>query len=187
MDIKEIFSRKKELRKVIASKRAEFSDDEIMKMSAEVMNNLEQIDAFRRAKTIFVYHSTPGEVDTRELIKKYKNEKEILLPVVGKEGLFLRKYTSDENLHVSKFGISEPTGEIYTDYDKIDFIVVPGMAFDRQMNRMGYGKAYYDRLLPKINAVKAAVCFSFQIQSSVPHTSTDVKMDMIVCQDEIIV
>ena len=186
MESQDIFKQKKELRKKIALQKREFDADQLMTMSGDVIANLEQTDQFIRAKTVFIYYSMPGEVFTHDLIRKHVGEKVFLLPLVGKDGLYLKKYISDDRMKISGLGIHEPDGEVFVDYDKIDLVVVPGVAFDRSMNRMGYGKAYYDGILPKIKALKVAVCFDFQLLESVPNTQTDVKMDMIVCQNKII-
>ena len=71
-------------------------------------------------------------------------------------------------MQTSGFGIKEPTGETFLEYDKIDLVIVPGVAFDRTLNRMGRGKGFYDRLLPKIKAPKVAVCFDFQLMEKIP-------------------
>ena len=83
------------------------------------------------------------------------------------------------------YGIAEPTGEIFTDYAAIEFIVVPGVAFDAKGNRLGRGKGYYDRLLPRIpSAYKAGICFPFQLVEEVPAESFDIRMDIIITINE---
>ena len=75
----------------------------------------------------------------------------------------------------------EPSGELFDDYAAIDLAVVPGMAFDIQNNRLGRGKGYYDRMLPKlVNAYKIGVCFSFQRLPGIPAEGNDVKMDEVI-------
>ena len=126
--------------------------------SAEILAALEAHPAFRTASTILLYHSLPDEVDTHSFIRKWSAKKQILLPVV-----------------------EEPTGALFTDYDAIDFIVVPGVAFDRNGNRLGRGKGYYDRLLPRIpSAYKAGICFPFQIVEEVPAEMFDIRMDKVI-------
>lgn len=186
-DYTAVYEQKHALRKQIAQLRASLTPEQLITRSREVAQNLELLEAFQQSKILFLYHSMPGEVETRELIARYQHEKIILLPVVTPQGLILRRYRENDSLQLSSYGISEPTGEDFTDYAAIDFVVVPGVAFDRSHNRLGFGKAYYDNLLPKIDAYKAAVCFNFQIFDTIPHTPSDVKMDAIVCQDEIII
>ena len=73
-------------------------------------------------------------------------------------------------------------GDEYLNYDDIDLVVVPGVAFDKNLNRMGRGKGYYDGLLPKIKAPKVSICFDFQIVDNVPVDNRDVIMDLVVCE-----
>ncbi len=154
--------------------------------SANILTALEAHPAFRAANTILLYHSLGDEVDTHTFIQKWNNKKRILLPVVVGDDLELRIYTGPENMSIcSVYGIEEPTGEAFTDYAAIDFIVVPGVAFDAKGNRLGRGKGYYDRLLPRIpTAYKAGICFPFQLVEEVPAESFDVRMDIIITINE---
>ena len=79
--------------------------------------------------------------------------------------------------------MEEPTGALFTDYATIDLVIVPGVAFDRDGNRLGRGKGYYDRLLPRIpSAYKVGICFPFQIVEEVPAEPFDIRMDEIITQ-----
>ncbi len=69
---------------------------------------------------------------------------------------------------------------MFEEVDKIDLIIVPGIAFDKSLNRLGRGKAYYDKLLKDSKAIKIGVCFDFQLLESVPVDKYDVKMDLII-------
>ncbi len=73
--------------------------------------------------------------------------------------------------------------------EEIDLAVVPGLAFDRQFNRLGYGAGYYDRFLPKLkkNAVKAGICYSIQLIDQIPVEAFDIAMDIIVTDTEVLV
>lgn len=149
--------------------------------SAEILAALEAHPAFRAAYTVLLYHSLPDEVDTHSFIKKWSGKKQILLPVVTGDELKLRIYTGPEDLATGSYGIEEPTGDLFTDYTSIDFIAVPGVAFDRNGNRLGRGKGYYDRLLPRIpSAYKVGICFPFQIVEEVPAEPFDIRMDEII-------
>lgn len=119
------------------------------------------------------------EVLTHYFIEKWSSHKEIILPVVVEDELELRAYSGTADLVTGAFGIKEPVGHTFTDYNKIDLAIIPGMAFDHSGNRLGRGKGYYDKLLPKLKATKAGVCFPFQVMDEVPADEFDVKMDMI--------
>lgn len=149
--------------------------------SAEILAALEAHPAFGAANTVLLYYSLPDEVDTHEFVQKWSREKRILLPVVVGDDLELRIYTGSEDLSTGSYGIEEPTGELFTNYAAIDFIAVPGVAFDGNGNRLGRGKGYYDRLLPHIPAAyKAGICFPFQLVEEVPAEPFDIRMDEII-------
>lgn len=177
---------KNKLREKIASLKKGFSAEEFLFKSTEVMDVVEITGVFQEAKNIFIYHSMPDEVNTVEFIKKWWGQKQFYLPVTSKSEINFKKYIADTQLQRSAYGIYEPEGEIFTDYKKIDLIIVPGVAFDRMQNRMGYGKGYYDRFLPKVKAPKLGVCFDFQLLDRLPTGNDDVKMDYVVSENDLI-
>ncbi len=130
---------------------------------------------------MLLYHSLPDEVDTHAFIRRWSARKRILLPVVKGDDLELRLYTGDDRLTEGAFHIDEPTGTAFTDYAAIDLAVIPGVAFDRQGNRLGRGKGYYDRLLPRIpTAYKLGLCFPFQVLNQIPAEAHDIPMDEVL-------
>ncbi len=183
----DIIEQKKTLRKKVAEKKRSYSQKKLQDLSEEVISTLELTEVFQNAKVVLAYYSMADEVNTHELIKKHRLQKQFLLPMVNNDELIVKKYVSEESMQTSGFGIKEPTGETFLEYDKIDLVIVPGVAFDRALNRMGRGKGFYDRLLPKIKAPKVAVCFDFQLMEKIPANRGDIKMNMVVCQNEIIV
>ena len=139
---------------------------------------------FQEAQTVLLYHSMKDEVYTHEFIEKWVAEKKIILPVVVGDELELRIYTGPNDLAISSYGIAEPTGKVFTDYNAIDIAVIPGMAFDQKGNRLGHGKGYYDKLLPHIPAFKAGICFAFQMIDDIPVDQFDISMDMVITNNE---
>ena len=94
--------------------------------------------------------------------------------------LELRKYTGKENLTKGNFHIEEPTGEPISEWDTIDLAFIPGVSFDRQGNRLGRGKGYYDRLLHKASLYKIGICFHFQLRETpLPADALDIPMDEV--------
>lgn len=172
---------KPELRQAIRQLKRQFSREELGELSLAVIDRLCRNERFIEAKTILAYHSLPDEVATHDLVKKYSETKTLLLPrVIGDGAMELRRYRGDDDLRRGSFGIMEPCGELFSDYDQIDLAIIPGMAFDPQGHRLGRGKGYYDRFLARArNIYKVGICFPFQLVDEVPTDETDVDMDAI--------
>ncbi len=172
---------KQQLRKKVRTLKAAFSFEQKKIKSDNIFRQMEHDLAFLKAKVVFAYWSMPDEVNTHAFIKKYSATKTILLPVVAGDNLLLRKFNRmDQMKEEGKYGILEPQGDEFTDFHLIDYIIVPGVAFDKYNNRMGRGKAYYDKLLKDLKAKKVGVCFDFQFFDNVPIDQYDIGMDTII-------
>lgn len=126
------------------------------------------------------YYSLSDEVQTHEFVEKWYRQKDILLPVVKGDSLELRLYTGKGNMQTGEaYRIEEPAGAAFTDYGKIELAIIPGVSFDRQGNRLGRGKGYYDRLLPLLSSYNIGICYSFQVCEQVPAEPCDRKMDEV--------
>ena len=134
-------------------------------------------------KVIMLYSALPDEVPTQTLMAELVAQgKTVLLPrVINEKDMELRCYTGPQDLQKGAYGILEPTGERYTDYEAIDVAIVPGMAFDAEGHRLGRGKGYYDRFLSRVPYLyKIGLCFSWQIVDRVPCDEHDMVMDEII-------
>lgn len=170
---------KRELRQAMRrQKHLHLGDD-----ASEVINRLRKHPRLVNADTLLLYSALPDEVPTQSLIDELVAQgKTVLLPrVVNDTEMELRQYTGMQDLQAGAFGILEPTGKLFTDYEKIDVVVVPGMAFDKEGHRLGRGKGYYDRFLAKIrNTYKIGLCFPWQLVDNVPTDEHDILMDEIM-------
>lgn len=175
---------KQEIRKQVRQLKKEVPLEEKKRRSAPVMDKVAQLPQFRSARTVLLYWSMDDEVYTHEFVRQWYDKKRILLPCVDGDNLLLRQYTGPDSMQPGpQFGIPEPVGRLFTELDKIDMIVVPGVAFDRNRNRMGRGRGFYDRLLKSTpNATKVGVAFSFQLFDSIPVEPFDVPMDQVVSE-----
>jgi 5-formyltetrahydrofolate cyclo-ligase len=100
---------------------------------------------------------------------------------VDEDTMLIKEYKSENQLISGDlYGIPEPDGPEFTDYNLIDFVIVPGVAFDRNNNRMGRGKAYYDKFLKHLTAYKSGICFDFQLVNEVPSDENDISMDIVI-------
>ena len=97
-------------------------------------------------------------------------------------------YTGPESVQTGAFGIIEPivTPQSVSIEREIDLIIVPGVAFDRQLNRMGRGRGFYDRLLSTLSVPKIGIGYSFQLLDQIPVEEFDKKMDLVITEREII-
>lgn len=171
----------------MASLKAEYSKITLSDLSREALERLEQLPEFKEADSFAIYHAMPDEVQTADFIEKWATQKTIYLPVICGDILQLHQYKKNTDLTPGVFGILEPKPE--SDYMKPSpaIIVIPGVAFDNEMNRLGRGKGYYDKLLtePEMQQSKRiGLCFSFQMVSKVPTTKEDIRMQRIITDKE---
>lgn len=170
---------KKLLRKQIRAAKTIQEPHTLTANSRILLNQIEQHPHFIAARTILLYHSLSDEVQTHDFIEKWYTQKKILLPVVQGDELELRHYTGKECLSAGSFQIEEPQGEPYTDFQEIELSIIPGMSFDKQGNRLGRGKGYYDKLLPKLTSYNIGICFDFQARENIPTEPFDRRMDEV--------
>ena len=135
---------------------------------------------YQKASIVMLYHPLWDEVDVRPLFDKALNQgKRVILPTVKGDDIIPVEITPNTEWVVGDFDILEPIAEPYL--GPIDLIIIPGIAFDKQLNRLGRGKGYYDRFLTKHpNAYRLGICFKFQIVESVPTESFDLPMQEII-------
>ena len=150
-------------------------------------------DAFRHARSVMAYATFGSEVDTSVLCETVLREgKALLLPRVDKSRDAIRVYEVRDlarDLDVNRWGIREPRPETCREIDpgELEFVFVPGVAFDARGGRLGYGKAYYDHLLAASTQAGCAPAlvagaFAVQIVEEVPMEPHDVRIPVIVTE-----
>ena len=164
-------------------KKGQFTQQQLCELSLPIVDRIRPLLA--DTNTIVAYYSLPDEVDTHSFIDELIAEgKTVYLPkVVSDEDMVLCRYTGAESMKEGAFGIMEPVGAQISADEAIDVVLVPGMAFDGDGNRLGRGKGYYDRFLKSLSHPRPqliGVCFDFQKVEVVPTESTDVKVDVVV-------
>ncbi len=174
---------KKEMRAFIAQQKEITSPTARLDLSGPILRKLAVHPKFMEAKTVLLYHSLPDEVDTHDFVRFWSSRKCILLPTVKGKEIELHRFQAGDSLLEGPFGIQESMGEVFTDYQDIDLAVIPGVAFDRQGNRLGRGMGFYDRLLTRLqncHIYKLGVCFDYQKVENVPTDEHDVPMDEVL-------
>lgn len=175
----EIIIKKNAIRQYIKSLKAKLTPSEKSEQAEKVFQQLELTPEFQQANTIFLYWSLPDELPTHDFIHKWKDLKTILLPVIEGDDIFPIRFESEKGMQKGMLGIMEPDSK-QKYVEDIQLILIPGIAFDQQKNRLGRGKGYYDRFLRESTALKIGICYDFQLLDTIPIWENDMKMDWII-------
>ncbi len=162
----------------------------VEKLSKKIMKNVIKIPEFKQSKVVMIYLSFKNEVETNELIDWcFEQGKEVVIPycVVDNRQIIPCKLDVErKGLKKNKYGIWEPKKDsmVTVEIENIDSIIIPGVGFDENCNRLGFGGGYYDRFLVKRkkNIPAIAICYQNQIIKSVPTDNYDIPMDMVVTE-----
>ena len=182
---------KRSLRQQILARRRNLDHDQWLASSQKAQRRLIALEEFSRSACIALYAPAHNETDTSEILEAaFAVGKRVLYPAVCGERMVYRQVEELENLAEGSFGILEPcpTG-IDHHADEPDLIIVPGVAFDPNGHRIGYGKGYYDRFLlhPGRKAHLIGLCHDFQlIDGAIPAEEHDIRMELIVTDRRII-
>lgn len=178
-------NKKEEIRQNIRILKKQQSKVSREKASAKICTLLENCGIFKDSSNILLYHSLPDEVETHSFINKWHKDKHIFLPRVNGSELEILAY-DEKKLSTGAYNISEPDGDELQDIGKIDLIIVPAVALDKNGNRIGRGKGYYDKLLSAVNAYKIGIIFSYQLVEIIPSEIHDIPVDMVITDEGII-
>ena len=178
---------KQALRQEIKKLKAQFFEANSLEqqraLAEKVLAQVEAAPEFMQAKVVLAYYSLPDELFTHAAVARWAESKTILLPKVEGDDLTLHQYCGAESMQKGAFGIMEPAAPQFCDYQSIDLVIVPGVAFDKKCNRLGRGRGYYDKLFGNLlpaNVAKIGVCYPFQIVADVPAEDCDVAMDKVL-------
>tara|TARA_B110000438_G_C15747408_1_gene621381 strand:- start:52 stop:618 length:567 start_codon:yes stop_codon:yes gene_type:complete len=147
---------------------------------------------FEKKKIIIAgYYPSNYEVNILNFLEKASKKRfKVVLPVIkSSTEMNFKSWIYKEPLYVNKFGMLEPKDSSKNIIP--DLIMVPLAAFDNSLNRVGYGKGYYDRSLKKIiklkkNAISLGIAYSFQKSQKIPTNKHDFKLDYIFTENGII-
>ena len=194
--MEEICAKKKLLRKEILNIRNNMNSDNKKEKDTIIKEKFLNSDYYKKAKNIFIYISYGSEIDTKEIINYALGDgKTLFVPRTEFETKLMDavKITSLNNMTEDRYGILEPSKEEpYIQPDQLDLIVVPGVAFDKEGGRTGYGAGYYDRYFKKISKERAgkikkvALAYDFQVIDNVPIDEQDVRIDCVITEKKII-
>lgn len=181
---------KNQLRKEIKEQRKAIDNSEKSRLDAKINERLRQLWLYRESKTIFTYVSLAEETDTKRFIEcALSDGKQVVVPrcIDGTRQMEFCLIHSLEDLEEGAFGVMEPkrTCRIFDDYSD-GFCIVPGLAFDREGYRLGYGKGYYDRFLADFCGKTVGICYNRFVIPTIPRGKFDKSVDLIVTEKRVI-
>ena len=181
---------KKEIRRKVISKRDLLNNK--IELDEVIEKKLKDNKIYKNSKNIFIYLGFGSEINTIKYVEDFLNEgKKIIIPYTDMKNkvMYGIEINTLDGLEKNKFGILEPTdiSEIFNKED-IDLIIMPGVAFDRSGNRIGYGGGYYDKFLCGMSSdiPTIALAYDIQILEEVPSEKHDIKVDMVITERETI-
>jgi 5-formyltetrahydrofolate cyclo-ligase len=186
---------KKLLRRETLKKREALGIQRACEKSSVIMKKLMGLPEFKKAKFIMCYLDFRNEVATADFINKcLQLGKRVAVPLITTEKNNEKTMHAceveniDRDLDRGNFGILEPITDRPVDAALIDMAVIPGVGFDMSLNRLGFGKGFYDRFMPLLrnDCLKAGIAYDIQIVDKIPVSEFDFKMDLVITESKVI-
>ncbi|CAI2717799.1 5-formyltetrahydrofolate cyclo-ligase [Nitrospina watsonii] len=182
------------IRKQVLDRRQTLDPETLKEKSGCIARKVLTLQAFHRAATVLVYLSIPGEVDTDALVTAALDAgKTVCVPVIdAATGELNVSHLPGWDIGFKRgpFGIREPEDRFlkWLPVEQVDLVLMPGLAYDEQGGRIGYGKGYFDRLLDRLSgsARRVGLAFDFQIYDTLPQDPSDRRVHQIITETKII-
>ena len=173
---------KAELRKEIRAKKRAMTEEEIIAKSHNLCEKFLRCDAYQNAKSLYGYLPYNQEVRTWELLQKaLEDGKRVAVPKVYGEEMRFIYITDFSQVSDGYCGIPEPLGDGPVAEDRDALVLMPGLAFDREGHRIGYGGGFYDRFLSaEPTHPTVALCYDFQLAEELPTEDFDIPVDLVI-------
>lgn len=191
----DIQARKQALRQRIIAARDNLTPSLRIHSSKHIVDQICGLAIYKSGRTVLGYLNFGSELASEMWVRQAQTDgKRVLLPRVNKASKHLELFEVkdiDHDVAAGAYGIREPIVERCARFEalgEIDLILMPGVAFDREGGRLGYGGGYFDRLLAHLphRPVSIAGAFAMQVVTEIPQESTDHKIDWLVTENETI-
>ncbi|HBF77741.1 MAG TPA: 5-formyltetrahydrofolate cyclo-ligase [Clostridiaceae bacterium] len=176
------------IRKEIIEKRSRITKEQKEEWSQSICQQILNWDIFQKSKSVMLYSSIRNEVDLSAVVEKLLMDKKT---VIFPKSIKLNKrlvpciIKSISDLKLGSYGIMEPEENFIANKGEIDLILVPGVAFNPQGYRIGYGAGYYDRFLEGFKGITAGIAYSFQITDFNCIHEHDAQLNYIITENAI--
>ena len=183
-------SLKENIRKNQIDNRLLLSQAHIERLSDNFLSQWIKFSKLISYSVVAVYYPFNNEASSLQIISYlHSKNKTVLLPIVKNDSkkLLFAKYHQSRKLKKNQLGIFEPVDKEYVDIENIDMALVPCVAFNQQLYRVGTGGGFYDQTFSKKTpATLIGLAYSFQMEDDSFEEEHDVKMDYVITQKEII-
>ena len=159
------------------------SDTEVKEKSMQASRIFLQSEIYKNAKQIMLYLPLDNEMDTNFIMEcAFNDKKNVVLPVTDAKSGIITPCLVTKKTQFAKgaFSVYEPLDKKVADMSKTDVIVVPGIAFNKRGERIGFGKGCYDRLLRDTKTIRVGFCYDFQICEEFKGEEHDVAMNFLI-------
>jgi 5-formyltetrahydrofolate cyclo-ligase len=180
---------KEAMRARIRDIRDSLSPADRLRMAGEIQANLFRLPQVGEAGTILLFYSFGSEVPTTGTIQRLLDSGvRVLLPFLQGSDIDAAELRPGDSLAASTYGPKEPSNRVAVDSSEVDAVITPGLAFDAQGYRLGYGGGHYDRYLARLrpDSTRVGIAFHLQLVPSVPHGREDQRLDLVVTEVETI-
>jgi 5-formyltetrahydrofolate cyclo-ligase len=181
--------KKDKVRRELLEKRLCLPSKTVIKNSKRITSLALYFEPFKKAKSLALYFPIRNEVRTEGIFEGAEQlGKEIYFPRVRGSLLEFLEVDDLSDLKPGEFGIPEPaSGADRKEAEDIDLIIVPGVAFDLEGRRMGYGKGYYDRALRRVDRRRLlGLAHDLQVLDSIPAEEGDIGVGFLITESGII-
>jgi len=180
---------KDKMRRIMLEKRNSLSASAINIKSEAIQQRFANSDEFNYARILASYYPVGSEVRTQKIVSiALKSNRLVALPRTVGDHIKFYQILSNTDLIPGKFGIREPSisfdSSDYCVSDNIDLLLVPGIVFDTNGFRIGYGYGYYDKFIArkKNSIVSVGLAYEFQVCEKVPRSDNDQKINVLVTE-----
>ena len=173
---------KKALRAQIRVRKRAMTIEEIEERSAKLVEKFLASDAYKNAKTVYGYLPYNQEVRTTKAMEQVlRDGKSLALPKIYGDRMDFIVVTDLSQVEKGYCGIPEPIHDAPLGSDETSLVLMPGMAFDREGHRMGYGGGFYDKFLEREpNHPTIALCYEFQLLDHLDVEAHDIPVDEVI-------
>ena len=175
---------REEIRSEVREKRKAVSGIQVAEMSIRICEKILALPEYIRARRVFCYAAMPDEVQTRGILWAIMHSgRELYMPVArGGGNMDAVRVTENTEMKLDARGIETPVSGESLPPEQLNLALVPGIAFDRSGNRLGFGKGYFDRFLARCRCPAVGLAYEMQLVGAIETRPHDVPMDRIVTE-----